>query len=72
MPVRFSAADIASELGVVPQTITRHARAAKIGQKIGGWSFDAAEKRRLVRLVRDGPGNPEMVPGNDLWRRRKK
>ena len=69
----YSAADIARRLGVAPQTVTRRASMARIGRRISGaWVFSQADFDRLSLLVQKKPGNPKMVAGNELWRRRKK
>lgn len=69
----YSAADIARELGCTAQTVTRAAVRHGIGLMVSGvWLFSPAEKTAVSRKIRKNPGCPKFVPGNELWRRRKR
>jgi hypothetical protein len=47
-----TAPDLATKLGVSPQTITRNATRHKIGRKLGRqWVFDGNESERLRQLL---------------------
>lgn len=56
--------EAARRLGCSRSTVTRQARALKIGRRVGRvLVFSAADVRRLREVVRPGPGNPQFGPG---------
>lgn len=68
----LSADDVAAALGIARSTVHRLRKTHGIGVEIlGRPAFTAKDLEKLRPLVR-GRGCPKFVPGNDLWKRRKK
>jgi hypothetical protein len=69
----MSAADAARHIGCNRSTVTRAAHRLGVGTPVGTiLLLSDSEFRRISKIVRDGPGNPNVKPGYGLGRTNKK
>lgn len=72
MDTLHSAAQAAQSIGSSHRTVTRLCSIHGLGRRIGRTLCLSDSDLSLLRQLFHGrAGNPNMVSGNDLWRRRK-
>ena len=73
LPTLLSLADAAKVLARPKASTLRVALRCGVGRQVGGmWIYTPSEVDRIRRSFKAGPGNPNMVAGNDLWKGKKK
>ena len=71
-PDTCTLAEAAPLLGVHVSTLWRLVQRHGLGRRSGAtWLLTRAELQQLVRLPRRKAGCPQMVAGNQLWKRRR-
>jgi hypothetical protein len=69
----MSAAALSRRLGCHKTTIARIAKRLRLGQRVGPVLLLTDDEIDAISCVlRKKSGNPKFVPGNDLWKLRKK
>ena len=73
IPTLLSLPEVARTLARPKTSVLRVALRVGVGRRVGAqWIYTPTEVERIRSGFKAGPGNPNMTPGNALWKGRKK